>query len=133
MQLAYAYYRAYVPATPDNQAMAGKPILLWKYVTRITALHVSPGTVHRGGKLTVSGRLQVYNGGWRNFARQQILIILKPKGSKVWYWLVKVRTNASGYFTSTFTDPVSASWSADYDGNATHFACGGSVHYVPIS
>ena len=132
-QLAYAYYRAYVPATPDNQAMAGKPILLWKYVTRITALHVSPGTVHRGGKLTVNGRLQTYNRGWRNYARQQVLIVLKPKGSKVWYWLVKVRTNASGYFTSTFTDPVSASWSADYDGNATHFACGGSVHYVPIS
>jgi hypothetical protein len=132
-QLARAYYRAYVKPTPDNQSAFGKPVLLWKYVTRIIALHVSPGTVHKGGKLTVSGRLQTYNGGWRSFARQQVLIILKPKGSKVWYWMVKVNTNASGYFTSTFTDPVSASWSADYDGNATHFSCGGAVYYVPIS
>jgi len=132
-QLAYAYYRAYLPGTPDSQAAASKPILRWKYVTRIIALHVSPGTVHRGGKLTVSGRLQYYYGGWRNFARQQVLIILKPKGSKAWYWMVKVNTNASGYFTSTFTDPVSASWSADYNGNATHFASGGAVFYVPVS
>ena len=132
-QLARAYYRAYVKPTPDNQSASGKPVLLWKYVTRIIALHVSPGTVHKGGKLTVSGRLQTYNGGWRNFARQQILIILKPKGSTVWYWMVKVNTNASGYFTSTFTDPVSATWSADYNGNATHFASGAAVYYVPIS
>jgi len=47
--------------------------------------------------------------------------------------MVKVNTNASGYFTSTFTDPVSASWSADYNGNATHFGSGGAVYYVPIS
>ena len=132
-QLARAYYRAYVKPTPDNQSASGKPVLLWKYVTRIIALHVSPSSVHRGGKLTVSGRLQVYNGGWRNFARQQILIILKPKGSKVWYWMVKVNTNASGYFTSTFTDPASATWSADYDGNATHFASGAAVYYVPVN
>ena len=123
-----------VPApTPDNQSASGKPVLLWKYVTRIIALHVSPGTVHKGGKLTVSGRLQTYNGGWRNFARQQIMVILKPKGSTIWYWMVKVNTNASGYFTSTFTDPVSATWSADYNGNATHFGSGGAVYYVPIS
>ena len=132
-RLAYAYYRAYVPPTADNESAFGKPILRWKYITRINALHVSPGTVHKGGKLTVSGRLQYYYGGWRNFARQQVLIILKPKGSKAWYWMVKVNTNASGYFTSTFTDPVSASWSADYNGNATHFGSGGAVYYVPIS
>ena len=133
VQLARAYYRAYVKPTPDNQSAFGKPVLLWKYVTRIVALHVSPGTVHKGGKLTVSGRLQYYYGGWRNFARQQVLIILKPKGSKAWYWMVKVNTNASGYFTSTFTDPVSATWSADYNGNATHFASGAVVYYVPVN
>ena len=133
VQLARAYYRAYVKPTPDNQSASGKPVLLWKYVTRIIALHVSPGTVHKGGKLPVSGRLQTYNGGWRNFARQQIMVILKPKGSTIWYWMVKVNTNASGYFTSTFTDPVSATWSADYNGNATHFASGAAVYYVPIS
>jgi hypothetical protein len=133
VRLARAYYRAYLPATPDNQAAASNPVLRWKYVTRIITLHVSPSTVHRGGKLTVSGRLQAYNRTWQNFAGQQVLIVLKPNGSTVWYWIVKVRTTSSGYFTSTFTDPVSASWSAVYEGDSTHFACGGAVYYVPVS
>lgn len=61
-----------------------------------------------------------------------MLIILTPRGSKAWYWIRKVRTSSSGYFAGTFTDPVTASWSAEYEGNATHFACVGSVHHVRV-
>ena len=131
--LASAYYRAISPATPDYQAATSKAVRQWKYLTRIISVHVSPGRVRRGGKITVSGRLQTYNRAWRNFAHQQVLIILKPRGSKVWYWIVKVRTNSAGHFTSTFKDPTTAHWSAQYDGNATHFASIGSVHYVRVS
>lgn len=131
-KLANAYYRAYLPATVNNQAVASSPLHRWKYVTRIISMKVSPTVVHRGGKLTVSGRLQQFNGKWRSFSRQQILIILKPRGSKKWFWIKKVRTSSTGHFTSTFVDPVTAYWSADYEGNATHFASGGSVHHVTV-
>ena len=131
--LASAYYRAVSPATPDYQAATSNAVRRWKYLTRIISVHVSPVIVRRGGKITVSGRLQTDNGTWRNFAHQQVLIILKPKGSKVWYWIVKVRTNSSGHFTSTFKDPTTAHWSAQYNGNAAHFASIGSVHYVRVS
>ena len=132
VKLANAYYRAFMPGSVDYQAVASTPLHRWKYVTRIISMKVSPTVVHRGGKLTVSGRLQQWSGKWRNFSRQQILIILKPRGSKRWYWIRKVRTSSTGHFTSTFRDPVTASWSADYEGNSTHFASGGSVHHVTL-
>jgi hypothetical protein len=130
---AHAYYRSYVAATPYNKAAASSPVLLWKYVTRIINLHVSARTVRKGGKLTVSGRLQDYTGSWQNLPRQQVQIVLEPKGSKSWYWIVIVRTTSSGYFTGTFKDPVSASWSAYYTGDGTHFVSGGAVYYVTVS
>ena len=133
VRLASAYYRAYFPATVDYQAAASTAIQRWKYLTRIISLRVSPSAVRRHGKITVSGRLQTYNRKWRNLAGQQVLIVLKPKGSKLWYWIRKVRTSPSGHFTKTFTDPGSATWSADYEGNARHFACGGATHFVKVS
>jgi hypothetical protein len=96
VRLARAYYRAYLGATSDNQAVASAPVLRWKYVTRIIAVHVTPSTVRHGGKITVSGRLQTYNRTWLDYAHQQVLIILRPQGSKTWYWIVKVRTTPPG-------------------------------------
>jgi len=130
--LASAFYRASIGATPDNQAASSTPVLRWKGVTRFAFVHVSPRTVPRGGNLTVSGHLQSYNRRWRNFARQRVLIIFRPPGSKVWYWIRKVTTNSSGYFTSTFPDSATADWSAEYEGDATHFASIGSVHHVKV-
>jgi hypothetical protein len=49
-----------------------------------------------------------------------VLIILRPHGSGTWYWIAKSRTNSAGRFSATFTDPVSATWSAEYTGNSTH-------------
>jgi len=80
----------------------------------------------------VSGRLQQHLRSWADYARQQVLIILKPKGSRIWYYIAKVRTTTSGYFTKTFTDPVSADWSAEFLGNSDHLASGGSIYYVPL-
>ena len=52
------------------------------------------------------------------------MILLKPKGSKVWYWIVKDTTSKTGSFSAKFTDPFSATWSAQYYGGKTDFACG---------
>jgi hypothetical protein len=132
VKLANAYYRASLPATVNNQAVASTPLHRWRYVTRIS-VSVSSTVVHRGGKLTISGRLQQWNGKWRNFAGQKIIIIAKPRGSKRWLRLRgTVRTSSTGHYSRTFVDPVTAYWSAIYAGNATHFASGGSVHHVTL-
>jgi hypothetical protein len=139
-QYNYAYYRAYYPGTtatatpsaPKYLSSTSGKVLAWKYDDRITAFSVSPTVVPKGGKLTVKGQLQYYYRGWRNFGGQQVLILLRPKGSGTWYWIVKVKTNSTGHFSATFKDPVSATWSAEYEGNSTHLAAGAPMIYVRL-
>jgi hypothetical protein len=140
-KINYAYYRAYypgttaaaTPSTPKYLSSASGQVLAWKYADRITAFSVSPTVVPKGGKLTARGQLQYYYRGWRNFGGQQVLIILSLNGKGgPWYWLVKVRTNSTGHFSATFKDPVSATWSAEYEGNSTHLAAGAATIYVRL-
>jgi hypothetical protein len=133
VKLANAYYRASFGPTPDYLATASRADHLWKNVTRIVSFKVSPRSVGRGGDITVKGRLEQYTRSWRSYARRQILIVLRPKGSKTWYWIHKVTTNARGYFSKTFTDPVTADWSAAYDGDATHFASSAAIDHVTVA
>jgi hypothetical protein len=131
--LARAYYRAYSATSTDYASAASKAVLEWKYLTRIVSLKVSPGTVRKHGKITVSARLRQYNRTWRDFRKQRIPIVLKPRGSKVWYWIVKVTTSKTGFFSAKFTDPVSATWSAQYNGGKSDFACIGAKKYVRLA
>src|SRR3974390_2790501 len=107
--------------------------LAWKYADRITSFAVSKRVVSKGGKLTVSGRLQYYSGRWRNYAGQQVLVILRPQGSKTWYYIATPETNSAGLFSAPFTDPVSATWSAEYLGNSTHLAAVAGTIYVQLT
>jgi len=137
-QLNYAYYRAVYAGGTDQTGTGYLPsasgtALAWKYEDRITSFAVSKRTVTKGGKLTVSGRLQYYSGKWRNYPGQQVLIILRPQGSKSWYWIAITETNAAGQFSATFTDPVSATWSAEYRGNSTHLDTAGGAVYVQLT
>ena len=124
-RLNYAYYRATYPGGTDKAgtgylgSVSGK-VLAWKYGDRISSFAISKRTVAKGGKLTVSGQLRYYSGTWRNHAGQEVLIILRPQGRGTWYWIAKSRTDSAGKFSATFTDPVSATWSAEYTGNSTH-------------
>jgi hypothetical protein len=131
-RLSGAYYRAEYKGTSSFEQTVSAAAHAWKYETRIISLTVTPRSVAPGGKLTVSGRLQQHLRSWADYARQQVLIILKPKGSRIWYYIAKVRTTSSGYFTKTFTDPVSADWSAEFLGNSDHLASGGAIYYVPL-
>ncbi len=137
-RLNYAYYRAWYAGTTNVagtgylSAASGK-VLAWKYEDRITSFSVSKRTVGKGAKLTVSGILQFYSGGWRNYANQQVRIIFLEKGSKIWYYMLPVpRTNSSGKFSETFTDPASATWSAEYLGNSTHLATVAAMIIVTV-
>ena len=136
-RLNYAYYRAVYAGGTDRTGTgylpsAGRTVLAWKYEDRITSFTVSKRSVSKGGKLTVTGRLQVYAAKWRNYPGQQVLIILRPQGSNTWYWIAVARTNSVGYFSVTFTDPVSATWSAEYLGNSTHLATVAATIYVRV-
>jgi len=131
-KLADAYYRADYPGDVDYRHEVSSTVHAWMYVTRIMHLSVTPRTVSSGGDLTVSGSLQQHAGSWRSLPKHQILIILKPQGSKKWYWVHKVTTSASGSFRDRFTDPVSATWSVEYDGSKTTLACTGPTRYVTV-
>jgi hypothetical protein len=124
-QLNYAYYRVVYAGATDKAgtgylSSASGTVLAWKYEDRITSFAVSKRTVHKGGKLTVSGRLQYYLSGWRNYPGQPVQVIFLPQGSKGWYYIAIVRTNSAGQFSATFIDPVTAVWSAEFLGNSTH-------------
>jgi hypothetical protein len=133
VKLANAYYRARVISTPDLQAAVSAPLHRWKYLTRIRSLTVSSRHVPHGGRLTVSGRLQQHVGTWKPYAHRIVLIVLRPAGQRQWFWIKKVRTRSTGRFSSTFTDPTSATWSAVYQGDKTHFAGGGRLIFVSTS
>lgn len=131
-RLASAYYRADYPGDINFQHAVSGTVRAWKYATQVASVRVSPEVVKHGGKITVSGRLRQFVRSWTNYRRQQVLIILKPKGSKYWYWIYKVITSSAGWFSKTFTDPTSATWSAEYQGNQTHLASAGADFYVPV-
>jgi hypothetical protein len=142
----YAYYRASFGGGATNQAgvtsqdlatgflpSLSAPKLAWKYADRFDHVTFTPHAVPKGGKLTVAGKLETFSGGkWQPFAHQTAQIILKPKDSTVWYWIVKVSTGAAGGFTATFTDPVTATWSTEYTGDAKHLAAVGPAVGVKL-
>jgi hypothetical protein len=117
----YAYYRVVYAGTTGATSFAattGNSVLTWRYEDRITGFSVSPTVVNAGGKLTIKGTLQYYYTGWHNYSGQTVVIYLHPKGSNpTWYWIYKIKTNSKGQFSTTFKDPVSATWQAGFEGN----------------
>ncbi len=136
----YAYYRVVYAGTTGATSFAatnGNSVLAWRYDDRITDYKISPTTVNAGGKLTISGVLQYWYSGWHNYSGQTIVIYLHPKGGNpTWYWLVKIKTNAKGQFSTTFKDPVSATWQAAFEGNNSngvgHLTAGSPEVYVRL-
>ncbi len=139
--VASAYYRAYFPGdSAYEQATSSSSGRLWRYLTRFNPFGASPRAVLRGGKITVSGVLQTYTNKWLPYARQRILLIYstnwsaRPAKDQVWYGYAWVRTNSKGQFSKTFADPVgrATGWSANFNGNKTHFGLSAPVRVVRI-
>jgi hypothetical protein len=61
-----------------------------------------------------------------------VYVILRPKGSSTWYYIVSATTNSQGRFSATFTDPVTATWSAEFFGNSTHLATLAATAFVTV-
>lgn len=138
-KLNYAYYRAWYPGTTaagtGYLAAASGSVLEWKYEDRIVGFSVSPNTVRQGGLLTVKGQLEYYSGQWQGYANQPVYIILQAPGNcSDWCYVVKVTgTGSDGQFSVTFADPQTATWSAAFVGNATHFEAQAPASYVTVS
>ena len=125
VKLARAYYRAsFAPKAGENlQGSVSGPVLAWKYLTKITSLKVSARRVAKGARLTVSGQLLQDTNRWIPYARRLVEIVYRKPKAKNTYWIIKVTTNSAGKFTATFRDTFSATWSAFFTGNATHYDC----------
>jgi hypothetical protein len=143
-QLSNAYYRAVYAGSAVSADMLGTgtgylssvsaTVRSWLYTDRITDFKVTPHSVRKGGKLTVSGKLQYHPGSkWLNLSGRTVLIILRPAGSTIWYYITKVRTNSKGDFTATFPDPVSATWAAEFLGAKNLLATMSPTVGVPLT
>ena len=137
---ASAFYRAYFPGDgayePATSSSTGR---IWKYLTRFRPFMATPPAVPVGGKITVSGTLQQYTSKWQAYPNQRILLIYSlnctaPGPDQVWYGYKWVRVNSKGRFSQTFVDPRrrATCWSANYDGNRTHFIVSARIRMVRI-
>jgi hypothetical protein len=140
-RLNYAYYRAWYAGTADVAGTGYLPsasarVLAWKYEDRITGFSVSP-RILRGNRptLTVSGQLQYFSGQWLPYASQTVYAILRPPGSRTWYYFDFGNTSPTGRFSFTFTfpNPVNATWSAEFFGNSTHLATVAATLDIPVT
>jgi hypothetical protein len=132
-KLPNAWYRERIAAAPGIESAVSKPVHLSRIFSRIVDFHVHPTAVSSGGSITVSGHLQQRTRHWHALGHQVVLIVLRPKGQSKWYWIKKVRTSASGHFTSTITDPGSASWSAVFEGGSRYFVSAARTVYVRVT
>jgi len=156
--LNLAYYRAYFPGRALSSgtgssgtgssgtgssgtgssgggylASVSPAVLAWKFADRITAFRVSAASSGKRSGLTIRGTLQYYRYGWHGYRGQTVLAILRPKGRDAWYWIQRLTTGPGGRFSVTLADPLSATWSAEYLGNSTHFATVAAMMYVPLT
>jgi hypothetical protein len=142
-RLNLAYYRAYFPGCTGTLGTgylrsASPARLAWKFADRIASFTARPATAPRKGELTVAGTLQYYyrqyhyRPAWNPYAGQPVLIILRPLGQRTWYWITQVTTGPDGWFSATFADPLSATWSAEYLGSGTHLATIAAMIYVRV-
>jgi hypothetical protein len=119
--LANAYYRAFAPAVPGQMSAVSQVIHLWKYPTKITGFTITPRTVGRNGKVTVSGRLWERKKKRTPDARQRIVIEFRYK-NKTYVIGQRLTTDSAGRFRGTFRVPRTAPWLAVYEGGGKQFA-----------
>jgi len=129
--LANGYYRAYAPAVPGQMSAVSPVIHLWKYSTRITGFTITPRSVSRNGKVTVSGRLQRLAGRWIPDARQRIVIEFRHKGKTVTLSR-RLITDSAGRFRGSFAVPRTATWLASFKGSGKDFATASKALIIKI-
>jgi hypothetical protein len=129
--LANAYYRAYAPAVPFQMSAVSQVVHLWKYPTRITGFTITPRSVSRDGRVTVSGRLWRLAGTWSPDARQRIVIEFRYK-NKTYTLSHRLTTDSAGRFRGIFAVPRTAAWLALYSGGGNDFATASKAVVIKV-
>jgi hypothetical protein len=125
------YYRFSYGGDYMYESSASSPAHAATAATRFSSFNISPRSVSGHGRITVSGVLQQDSKGWHGLGGAEVLILVEPPGYKTFAgYYKKVRTSASGRFSISFADPVSAHWAAYYEGNSTHLASLSKTIYV---
>lgn len=137
-----AYYRLRFPGNQTFRVSVSSVKHLWREETRITQFKVSPRHVKANGAVSVSGRLwraataknsgnSPASGPWTPYAGCKVAIMFSY-GGKTYAFDSKPRTNSNGYFSGLFV-AYTAEWSAQYNGDKTHFASASRHIKVTVS
>src|SRR5215469_9673258 len=129
--LANAYYRAYAPAVPFQMSAVSQVIHLWKYSTRITGFAITPRSVSRDAKVTVSGRLWRLTDKWTADARQRMVIEFRYN-NKTYVLRHRLMTDSAGRFHGTFAVPHTAAWLALFKGGGKEFAAASKAVTIKV-
>lgn len=123
-RLASAYYRVVFSASNNNEPAVSPVVHLSRLLTKITSFSVRPRTVAKGGHFTVHGRLwkRGKHGTWSPYGGRRVIVVFRYKGT--WYrYRAEPKTSRSGWFSGRFVVVDSSPVFAQYNGDATHFAC----------
>jgi hypothetical protein len=124
------------PSAGPASVELSTPTVAVRRRTRIKPFDAAPEPVHRGRKVTITGRLQrakscldpVANCGvgdfgyWSNYPAKQVRVYFNPTGPRGPVYRRSLTTNANGQFRGRFTVQASGRWYARFAGNAKHAA-----------
>ena len=129
-----AYYRASFPGDDTYTSAASGSVKAALIATRFTSFKASPTTVAAGKKIKISGILQYHTNKWHGYRRQRVLLIFaKHKNAKVYFAFKWLTTARNGTFSDTFAYNLGTMWwSANYNGNSTHFIAGAPPIHVTM-
>jgi hypothetical protein len=129
-----AYYRAVSTADDIYTSATSSRVKAGLIATRFTAFKASPKTVAAGKKVKISGTLQYHTNKWHGYARQRVLLIFaKHENAKRYFAFKWLTTGKNGTFSDTFTYNLGTMWwSANYNGNSTHFIAGAIPVHVTM-
>jgi hypothetical protein len=121
-----AYYELWFLGTSTLLFAESPYVYVSRDLTRITNLIVHPTRLRRGGKLTISGRLWQNDRGWKAYGSRRVEVVFLTPHQRLVNIQVVVKTNRSGWFTTTFADNHGTThWAVQYmaNGDPTHYDC----------
>jgi hypothetical protein len=135
-------YHPYILVTTDSPSAGpasvelSTPTMSVRRRTRVKAFDAAPEPVHRGSKVTITGRLQRAKsclvplaqcavgkfGYWSDYQAKHVRVYFDPAGARGPVYRKSLTTKANGSFRGRFTVHASGRWYARFAGNAKHAA-----------
>ena len=106
----------------------------WKRADTLSS-KVSATRVHKGGKLTVTGRLNRVNWDkrvYQGYGAQTVRLEFRKTGAKTWTTVKLVKSSKTGTLSATVKDSTGGSWRYVYAGNSTSGAASSAQTWVGL-